>query len=66
MRTCFELPNAAYPIKLEQQNSGRFRVTYGKQVVRGLDYARAAKELGEAIMHALACEGKFDDTGDDE
>ncbi len=71
MRTCFEtamgdadMLKLGYGIKLEQRANGKFRVTYGKQVDDGLDYANAALHLGASIMHALACEGKLDNTGD--
>jgi hypothetical protein len=62
MQTCFEIPesSAEYGIKLEQLNSGRFRVTYGLQVKTGLTYSDAATELGAAIMHQAACNGLLD------
>ena len=60
MKTCFELPEAAFPIKLEQDARGKFRVTYGQQVRTNLGYSAAAHELGECIFHALACDGKLD------
>lgn len=66
MRLCFELPDAAFPIKLEQHETARglFRVTYGKQVRDGLNYVDAAHELGECILHALACDSKLVDSED--
>jgi hypothetical protein len=57
---CFETEAAGFPIRLEQTGVDRFTVTYGKQIRRGLDYKRAALDLGAAIMHAAACEGKLD------
>ncbi len=60
MQTCFETKSAGFDIRLEQDSKRRFRVTYGKQVKRGLDYEQAAMELGTAIMHAAACEGLID------
>lgn len=62
MKLCLELPDAAYPIKLEQHEDPRklFRVTYGKQVKDHLCYGDAAAELGACIMHALACESRLD------
>lgn len=57
---CFELPDAAFPIKLEQTGKNSFTVTYGLQVKSRLAYGAAAAELGECIMHALACEGKIE------
>lgn len=68
MRTCWQTEELAFPIKLEQSENrlGRFRVTYGKQVRSGLSYGDAAKELGSAIMHALACDGQLDNRDDEE
>ena len=57
-RLCYEVP--AFKIKLEQSGIDRFTVTYWLQVETGLSYAVAAKQLGEAIMHALSCDGKVD------
>ena len=58
-KVCFELDTLAFPIKLEQTGIDRFVVTYGKQIKKG-GYAYAATQLGEVIMHALACDGKLD------
>ncbi len=64
MKTCFEITSAGFPIRLEQseaKSSGNlFRVTYGQEVTEQLSYDEAARELGLAIMHAAACEGKLD------
>lgn len=62
MRTkvCYQHVIAGYTIKLEQLGLDNFRVTYGQQERALLGYDHAAKELGEAIMHALACEGKLE------
>jgi hypothetical protein len=59
MKRCFTYENGDYPIHLDQRGKDRFVVTYGKQVDKG-DYEYAARKLGEAIMHALACDGKLD------
>lgn len=37
-----------------------FEVQYGAEVWPKLTYAEATAKLGEAIMHALACEFKLD------
>lgn len=67
--TVFEIVRGyGWPIKLERTKrsedredpSDRFCLTYGKQVTCGLTYTQAAQELGAAIMHACACEGKLD------
>lgn len=49
-------------IQLDQfeSNGKRFRVTYGSYVSEQLTYAEACKELGECLMHHLACEGLID------
>ncbi len=49
-----------YPITLYQATNGLFTVQYGKQLDTALDYAEAAAKLGEAIMHACACDGLID------
>lgn len=56
-----------FNIKLEQRETPgprAFRVTYGAQVRDRLTYVEAAHELGECLMHCLACESKLDNTGD--
>lgn len=64
MRKNWETQIAGMPITLRQSGVDSFRVTYFKQVKNGLTYAAAAKELGQCIMHALACDGMLD-TADD-
>ena len=59
MRTCFETEIAGFKIILSQIKYDSFVVTYGSQVERALPYDKAASKLGEAIMHALHCEGKI-------
>lgn len=47
-------------IELQVSSRGnRFNVIYGAQKVSQVDYVSAAHELGECIMHYLACESKF-------
>ena len=53
---------SAWPIELRQAGPEDFTVVYGKQVEENLTYAAAATRLGCAIMHALACEGKLDNS----
>ena len=60
MATCYEISHLAFPIALTQQGKDKFTVIYGKQIKKDLTYARAATELGAAIMHALACDGRLD------
>lgn len=59
-QTVFTL-DLEFPIELAQTGKDRFTVTYGKQVTARLCYASAARELGNVIMHALACQGKIQD-----
>ena len=56
----FSITLAGFPIELSQNSRGKFTVTYGKQVHKGMTYGQAAKELGVCIMHALACESLID------
>ena len=55
---CFELTTATAPIRLVQTGKNVFYVEYGLQRDRGT-YAEAASLLGQAIMHAAACDGKL-------
>jgi hypothetical protein len=52
-------------IQLDQTECkrGLFTVTYGLQQKRGLGYRDAAKELGECILHMLACKGDLNNDG---
>ena len=59
---CWKYDELAFPIELRQTGLDEFRVVYGKQSGGGLSYEQAAKELGESIFHALACDGKLDNT----
>jgi hypothetical protein len=60
--TCYQITDIIpqWPITLVQLGKDDFIVTYGKQVDARLDYSHAACKLGQAIMHALACESKLD------
>jgi hypothetical protein len=51
-------------ISVWQNKKGFFRVNYGLQESCGLSYAQAAVELGQCILHALACDGKLDNNED--
>lgn len=65
MKTLFETKIAGFDIKLTRSEArprgSNYAVSYGKQFNCHLTYEEAAKELGECILHALACEGKLDD-----
>jgi hypothetical protein len=58
-KLCFKT-TICWDITLHQTGRDMFVVKYGSQVKPFLNYGEAAKELGECIMHALACEGKLD------
>ena len=55
----FEIEIAGYKITLMQNSKDEFVVQYGYHQYITKNYAEAAKELGQCILHALACEGKI-------
>lgn len=63
MKLIHEITGMEYPIKLFMTTRGEFRVDYGKQVTRGLTYDEAARNYGEAILHAVTLEGLTDTEG---
>ncbi len=63
-RVVFALTTLAFPVKVEQLAYSVFVVTYGKQRTYCATYATACTELGQAILHALACDGKLAQKGD--
>lgn len=63
MKTCINLPDLPFGVRVEQRANGLFRVTYGKQVRDNLTYAAAAHEFGECVFHALACDDKLNNEG---
>tara|TARA_R110000868_G_scaffold133322_1_gene344894 strand:+ start:325 stop:522 length:198 start_codon:yes stop_codon:yes gene_type:complete len=63
MTTCFETEIAGHKITLKQTKRGWFSVQYGLQFDIELGYSEACKKLGQAILHALACEGKLNNDG---
>lgn len=52
-------------LKIEQQTNRKalFRVTYGLQVNDELTYEEACNKVGEAILHALCCNGQATNDG---
>jgi hypothetical protein len=60
LRVCWDTTIASYLIELSQQGVDRFTVMYGQQIDNRLTYRDACAKLGEAILHALACEGKVE------
>ena len=49
-------------IRLTQTGIDRFTVEYGAERHDNLNYRAAAAKLGAMVMHALACEGKLDNS----
>lgn len=47
-------------VELRQKGVDRFTVCYGVEIKPELSYARATQALGQALMHALACDSKID------
>lgn len=43
------------------QRKQYFKVVYGKEVHSKLTYSQACNELGQCIMHSLACAGKIEE-----
>lgn len=56
----FETTIAGYPIHLYWIGADKYTVRYGLQLDTELRYEHAAAKLGQAIMHALTCEGKME------
>jgi hypothetical protein len=49
-----------YSTGLYQRGKDSFVVVYGRQVDDNLSYAQACAKLGQALMHAAACNGLLD------
>ena len=56
---------AGFDIAIREDKYNQYTVTYGQQKRIGLDYYAACKEIGQCVMHALACDGVIT-IGDDE
>jgi hypothetical protein len=57
---CVEYTDGDVPVRLFQAGFDRFIVEYGKSIKPGLDYADAAKEFGQCVMHSASCASKID------
>ena len=64
--TAWQTTIAGFSIALAQRGPDDFRVTYGAEVDTRLTYARACAKLGQAVMHALACEDRIDNRQEDD
>jgi hypothetical protein len=60
IKQCFRVSIGGLPITLHQLGVDAFRVTSWERVKTGLRYAAACTELGQCIMHALACAARID------
>lgn len=49
-----------YDVRLCQRGKDRFAVVYGKQVDDELTYSDACDKLGQALLHAMACNDEVD------
>lgn len=47
-------------VELKRTSKHKYKVTYGKQITKGLDRVDALVEFVECIEHELQCEGFFD------
>lgn len=39
----------------------KFRVVYGQQISKDLNYSDACKELGECLLHSMCCKGELEE-----
>lgn len=58
--TLQRVPTALMPADFGHHTAPAYAVRYGKQVWAEMNYAEAAKELGECLMHQQVCNGWFD------
>lgn len=58
-RVAFTRRGSSGSIKLTQTGRDKFTVQYGFETWKG-DYELAARKLGEALMHQLACDGEIE------
>lgn len=49
-----------YPKRGQGEDQQRFKVSYGLEVHKRLDYATAAETFGFCYFHMLACDGQFE------
>lgn len=57
-KLCRRFPE--YDVRLYQRARDKFAVVYGKQVEDALSYGAACDKLGQALMHAMACNEDLD------
>lgn len=49
-----------YPVSVERNSGGLFRIIYGQQVGRWMKEHEAAAELGHCLFHSMQCAGALD------
>ena len=54
-KVCHQITDLEYKLTLYQGMDGLFTVEYGKQIISGLTYRKAAEQYGYCIMHTLGC-----------
>ncbi len=59
MKIAIHLPAPEFDIKLIQHGVDNFTVQYGEEYKSQLTYSEAALELGAAMMHNAALQGKL-------
>ncbi|MCB0711318.1 MAG: hypothetical protein KDD67_03205 [Ignavibacteriae bacterium] len=62
----YRVKDGAFPLIIEQTGKDCFTVTYGRQVRQSLSYGDAAREFGYCLFHLMTCEGRLDDSDNDE
>jgi hypothetical protein len=55
--------DALIELRQSDDKQARFILSYGCEVKPGLTYTQAARALGEAILHHLACESIVNNEG---
>lgn len=46
-----------YPVSVEKNSKGQFRVVYGLQIGKWQSKIEATKELGFCLVHSMECAG---------
>lgn len=54
---------ALIEMRQNEDKKALFTIIYGAEYTENLTYARAAKKLGEALLHHLCCEGVASNEG---
>ena len=57
MQEIHRFTDGAYEVAIYQCDNGKFKIGYGLQSMKELDYDEAAHRYGEYVFHSLAAEG---------